>query len=62
MTEQDIDAGARAVYEAARQGIVSEAWATLPDWRKWRWRQAYLAAVAVYAGQPRRPARSVRVA
>lgn len=39
----------RAVYATARSGIDCEAYDDLPDWRRFRWRRAGLAAVQVAA-------------
>ena len=44
-TIADLERMGRAVYVAARDGITCEAYDDLPDWRRFRWRRAALAAV-----------------
>ena len=39
----------RAVYVTARDGIACASYDDLPDWRRFRWRRAALAAVQVAA-------------
>ena len=62
MTDDEIDAGARAVYEKARENIASDPWDALPEWRRVRWHNAYRAAVAVRERVRKRPARTIRFA
>ena len=57
---EELEAGARAVYVAARRNITCDPWCDLPDWRKRRWIAAYLAAASV-RDEYRRPARAVRL-
>ena len=49
MTERytiaELERMGRAVYVAARDGIACEPYDDLPDWRRFRWRRAALAAV-----------------
>jgi hypothetical protein len=62
VTAEELEAGARRVYETARRAIDCVAWEDVPDWRRLRWEEAYKAAVAVREGSPRARGRTVRLA
>lgn len=56
----ELERGARAVYTAARSNIAAEPWERLPEWRKLRWKTAYLDAIGVHR-EYARPARTLRL-
>ena len=45
-TMAELDRLGRVTYAAARAGIACEPYDALPDWRRRRWREAALAAIA----------------
>lgn len=48
-TIDELERMGRAVYATAREGIACEPYDSLPDWRRFRWRRAALAAARIAA-------------